>query len=349
MDFWKKLWKDMWEATRIQLKNEIHPKRITVLVVLVSFAGCVLMAAVYISKYESPVYRPSEKIVSEEIRSEKQNLGEIYKDSFADLSRRDKELAFLYMRKRFLAYGVPYNIYTIQRGENYWTAAKKYNVNIDTIVGSNPEMESLNAYVGKELIVLSRFGVIHEVLKNGETIENIAQTYSVDPAKIKQENKMPWLGLRRGDLLFIPGAKPVFMSEGLRAIYDKRKMFRSPISGAYTSVFGTRTHPVTEQKKFHTAVDIRAKIGTWVGATADGTVVDCGWSDSLGNYIKISHKGGYMSLYGHLSKYYVRTGQKVKANALIAKTGNTGRTTGPHLHFGIFKDGKAINPMQFIW
>jgi murein DD-endopeptidase MepM/ murein hydrolase activator NlpD len=101
--------------------------------------------------------------------------------------------------------------------------------------------------------------------------------------------------------------------------------------------------------KFHNGVDIATPIGTWVGAAAAGTVVEAGWSNGFGNYIKIKHNNGYSTLYGHLSQICVHSGQKVKAGSLIAKSGNTGRTTGPHLHFSIFKGDVVLNPLDYLW
>ena len=152
-----------------------------------------------------------------------------------------------------------------------------------------------------------------------------------------------------GDVLFMRGAKPVYMSENLRDLFYKRKLFRSPISGVYTSLFGKRVHPILGEKLFHDGVDIRAKIGTWVGAAADGKVVFAGWSGGWGHCVKIRHDNGFESLYAHLSRINVKHGETVKAGKLIAKTGKSGRATGPHLHFGIYKNGKPEDPLKYIW
>ena len=348
----EKRWKEMWEAIKTQVKNEVHIKRILILFVLVCGVLAVLLFSMLTGAYDSVAVKTApkeEQYIPLELYEKQQNLSELYGDYYSEVCKRDKELAYLFLKKRSLSKNVRYSFYTIKKKENYWSAAKKHGVNIDTIVGANPEMNSLNAYDGKEVIVPARRGVIHEVRENGEKVEVLAEIYRTDKKIITGENKIPWYGLRKGDLLFIPGAKPVFLSEGLQAMYDQRKLFRSPISGTYTSLFGIRIHPVTSEKKFHGAVDIRAKIGTWVGAAADGKVIDTGYNNMIGNYVKIAHANGYTSLYGHLSKIYTHVGAKVKAGKLIAKTGNTGRTTGPHLHFGIYKNGKAVNPMKYIW
>ena len=111
-----------------------------------------------------------------------------------------------------------------------------------------------------------------------------------------------------------------------------------------------RRHPVTGVRSLHGGIDIAVKEGTWVGAAAAGTVIFA--SHDAGHYgtaVYIYHGNGYVTHYGHLSKIYTHVGQKVKARQLIAKSGSTGRSTGPHLHFTIKKNDVSIDPIKFIW
>lgn len=330
--------------------KELSFKRIVILGVFMLFITSVAFLSVLVSASESTALSSlKSETLSTLLKEKGQNLGELYNDKFCDICRRDKELAYIYLRKKLPAKDLGIVLHKIQNGENYWSVAKKYGVNIDTVIGCNPELEDLKAYRDKELIVTSKRGVIHEVKDREESLDLLAELYKVEKDTIKKANGIMFDRISEGDLLFIPGAKPIYMSESLQKLFAKRSMFRSPISGVYTSLFGTRTHPVTGEKTGHSAVDIRSKIGTWVGAAADGTVVFAGWQDNLGYCIKIQHKDGYTSIYGHLSKIYVRPWQKVFAGKLIAKTGNSGRTTGPHLHFAVYKNGRAVNPMDFLW
>jgi murein DD-endopeptidase MepM/ murein hydrolase activator NlpD len=88
---------------------------------------------------------------------------------------------------------------------------------------------------------------------------------------------------------------------------------------------------------------------SWVGAAAAGTVIESGLGGAIGKYIKIDHHNGYQTLYGHLSEIYVRPGKNVKSGQLIARSGSTGRSTGPHLHFTIWEHGQVKDPMDFLW
>ncbi len=116
-----------------------------------------------------------------------------------------------------------------------------------------------------------------------------------------------------------------------------------------SSVYGYRTHPVTGVKnKKHNGVDLTAAIGTPVYATRAGKVTFVGYDSSAGNYITIQHNNGYTSTYMHLDSFKVKKGDYVDMGQLIAKSGNTGGSTGPHLHFGIKKNGSWVNPQNYL-
>ena len=333
-----------------KLKNEISLKRILLLSFSLSILLLIAAVSILISAKESTALTSLKDEKLENLLKEKgQNLDDLFKDNYADVCKRDKELAYIYLNKKLKAKDLTIAFYKIKMGENFWTVAKKYGVNIDTIVGANPELEDLLARVNQQLIIPLKPGVLHQVLDKEETLDLLAELYKVDKETIIKSNNLKGEKVNLLDVLFIPGAKPVYMSENLKKLYSKRSMFRSPLSGTYTSLFGTRIHPVTGVKHGHKAVDIRAKIGTWVGAAADGVVVFAGWEENLGYCVKIKHKDDYTTIYGHLSKIYVKPYQKVPAGKLIAKTGNSGRTTGPHLHFAILKNGTAINPLDYLW
>lgn len=115
-----------------------------------------------------------------------------------------------------------------------------------------------------------------------------------------------------------------------------------------TSPFGTRTHPIFGGKKMHYGVDFRANYEN-VYAVLDGVVVESGWdSKGGGNYIKIRHGDRFETSYSHLSKIYYKKGERVRGGYIIAKSGNSGNSTGPHLHFAVREYGKFINPIPFL-
>jgi murein DD-endopeptidase MepM/ murein hydrolase activator NlpD len=116
------------------------------------------------------------------------------------------------------------------------------------------------------------------------------------------------------------------------------------------SGFGYRTDPFTKAKKMHEGMDFAAKIGTPIFATGDGVIERADNTVSgFGNHIVIRHGFGYETLYGHLSKYKCRAGQRVKRGEIIGFVGSTGRSEGPHLHYEVHKNGRVVNPLNFYY
>ncbi len=122
----------------------------------------------------------------------------------------------------------------------------------------------------------------------------------------------------------------------------------APTKGWVTSGFGYRRDPFTGRRTFHEGLDIAARIGTPIVATADGVVVSAGWKEGYGKIVTINHGFGYMTRYAHCSKIVVRPGQQVKRGQVIAYVGNTGRSTAPHLHYEVRIKGKPVNPYPYI-
>ncbi|MCG6911460.1 MAG: M23 family metallopeptidase [Deltaproteobacteria bacterium] len=121
-----------------------------------------------------------------------------------------------------------------------------------------------------------------------------------------------------------------------------------PAKGWLTSPFGFRTSPFTGRREFHKGFDIANRKGTPIVATADGVVKFVGSRRYLGNYVIIDHGHGMMTRYGHVEKALVKRGDKVKRGDLIAKMGNSGRSTGPHVHYAVYLNGVPVNPATYI-
>ena len=116
------------------------------------------------------------------------------------------------------------------------------------------------------------------------------------------------------------------------------------------SGFGYRTDPFTKARKMHEGMDFTAKIGTPIYATGDGIVARAdNTASGYGNHIVINHGFGYETLYGHLSRYKCRAGQRIKRGDVIGYVGSTGRSEGPHLHYEVHKNGKVVNPLNFYY
>ncbi|MDR2399181.1 MAG: M23 family metallopeptidase [Endomicrobium sp.] len=256
-------------------------------------------------------------------------------------------------RAKYLALRVKdtnFFVYSVQPKDNLWKIAKKYGYSVHSIIGTNPQLKTYEVNLNQKILIPSSGGSLHPIQEK-DTWGKIAERYDVDE-KILQDVNFGISDLIPGEYVFIPGKTPAIdlMNKDMQAKYELRSLFRSPLNGRYSSVFGKRNHPVTGQASFHGGVDIAVPSGSWVGAAADGIVTVA--SHNVGHYgtaVFIDHKNGYITHYGHLSSIHVRVGQKVKKGQLIAKSGATGRVTGPHLHFTIKKGDKSLDPMKFIW
>jgi hypothetical protein len=121
-----------------------------------------------------------------------------------------------------------------------------------------------------------------------------------------------------------------------------------PADGWISRGFGFKIDPFTGQRAFHSGVDVACNLGTPILAPADGKVEYAGWKEGLGIMVKIDHGHGYATIFGHMTKNLARTGDRVNRGDLIGEVGSTGHSTGPHVHYEVWKDGQAQNPLLYI-
>lgn len=134
---------------------------------------------------------------------------------------------------------------------------------------------------------------------------------------------------------------------------DKRSMYAAtpriwPVKGWVTSHFGNRISPFSGIPQFHEGIDIAAQTGTPVVATADGVVIKAGFATGYGNMVEISHGYGIRTLYAHNSRLNVKVGQRVKRGDVIAYVGDSGSSTGPHLHYEVRINNVPVNPLRYL-
>lgn len=247
--------------------------------------------------------------------------------------------------------GTKFFVYTVKPRENLWTIAKKHNLpSVHTVIGCNPQLKTYDVYVNQKIVIPSSGGSLHPVQPN-DTWQTISERYDIDQ-KLLTDTNFGITDLAQAYYVFVPGKRPAvdLMNEEMQNRYALRDLFTSPLGGRLSSAFGKRKHPVTGKVSTHGGIDIAVPHGTWVGAAADGVVILA--STNAGHYgtaVFIDHQNGYITHYGHLSSFKVRVGQKVKAHQLIGRAGSTGRSTGPHLHFTIKKNGVNTDPLKFLW
>jgi murein DD-endopeptidase MepM/ murein hydrolase activator NlpD len=121
---------------------------------------------------------------------------------------------------------------------------------------------------------------------------------------------------------------------------------RMPVAGRVTSAFGERFHPILGYERFHKGVDLHATMGAPIVAAADGRVASAGWRGGYGRAVTIVHSGGIETLYGHMSRIAATPGEQVRQGQVIGYVGSSGLSTGPHLHYEVLKNGRAVNPLS---
>ncbi len=233
--------------------------------------------------------------------------------------------------------------YTVKTGDSIGAIAKRFGLTIDTLVAMNGLKSARALRVGAELRVPNMDGIVHVVGK-GDTLASIAARYKIGLTALADVNDLGSAMLKTGQSIFIPGAR--LPAETLKQFYGTSVIW--PIRGSISSYYGYRADPFSGARRFHAAIDIVAPPGTPVKAPMAGRVADTGYNGIYGNYIIMSHADGYQTLYGHLSEYQVKVGQTIAQGAVIGLVGNTGYSTGPHLHFGMFKNGSPVNPMKML-
>jgi murein DD-endopeptidase MepM/ murein hydrolase activator NlpD len=118
-----------------------------------------------------------------------------------------------------------------------------------------------------------------------------------------------------------------------------------PVVGHITSTFGARRHPILGYTRMHAGVDFGAAWGSPIYAVGDATVNFAGWHGGHGNFVKLDHGGGFATGYGHMSRIAVSPGEHVRAGQVIGYVGSTGLSTGPHLHYELYRGGVPVNPL----
>jgi len=232
--------------------------------------------------------------------------------------------------------------HTVSQGETLSTIAEKYNLDVDSLLGANPNAGEM-LQPGDQLVILPQKGVLHTV-DMGDTLWRIANLYGVDISTILTANSKTNDRLTIGEKLFVPGGKLLARAEAGAIPVSRSSVsrFSWPAQGEFTSPFGRRWG------RLHAGIDIANDVGTPVRAAMAGRVTYTGWYGGYGYTVMMEHNNGYSTLYGHLDNFAVSPGQNVKAGQRIGSMGNTGYSTGPHLHFEVHKDGTAIDPMNVL-
>ena len=246
-----------------------------------------------------------------------------------------------------------WSVYRVKQGDTLSGIASKFPVSAESIIAFNGIKEAWNLRVGAELKIPNMDGIPYTVQKN-DSLSKIAVRMKVPQNAIADANDLLSDVIRPGEMLFIPGAHMdanEFKKAFNRPVVPKSPRMIFPVGGRITSGFGWREDPVRPrpgEKTFHRAVDLAGKMGDPIKAAMNGTVLHIDNNPNLGNFIILKHDNEYQTLYAHLSSFSVKAGEKVEQGQIIGKVGDTGYTTGPHLHFEAFRNGNRINPLELL-
>jgi murein DD-endopeptidase MepM/ murein hydrolase activator NlpD len=254
--------------------------------------------------------------------------------------------------------------YTIKKGDTLLSISQETGIDVSVIIENNPKFKKKKQLkVGRTLDIPTRNGLYY-TLKKKDSVEGVAQKYGVDVDDITQISDNDdgdseiTVFVENPDLI---SSKKNEISEVGEYRKNKRYFGLEDSTPTYNiafttpcrwrgvnSSYGVRIHPVLKRKVFHEGVDLKGYTGDPVYAAKAGVILFAGKKSGYGNLIIIGHGNGYTTRYGHLNSIAVRKGDEVSKNDCIGEIGSTGRSTGPHLHFEIRKNGESINPLTYI-
>lgn len=222
-------------------------------------------------------------------------------------------------------------VYVVRKGDTLSSVAEMFDVSANTIVWAN-DLKGTRLTEGQELVILPITGVRHTV-RSGETLRSIVNRYKADLDDVLAYNGLlADAKIKSGDIIIIPDGVISSSAGAVAQVSSQTSVsagyFMRPING------GRKSQGIHG----YNGIDIAAPVGTPIVASADGTVIiarTSGYNGGYGLYVAIKHPNGTQTVYGHMSKVNVSVGQKVSQGQVIGSVGNTGRSTGPHIHFEI--------------
>lgn len=234
--------------------------------------------------------------------------------------------------------------YQIQPGDTLGEIAAQFDLRLDTLISFNQIEDVRRIQVGDQYQIPNRDGLLYTV-KRGDSLASIASAQNSSVNALLDANDLRSQTIQEGQVLFVPGAQ--LNETELRIILGE--LFAWPTTGRFTSGFGMRSDPFTGVRRFHNGIDLASSIGTPIRAAASGTVIHV--ESQVGNYgrfVIVRHPGGFQTLYAHLETFNVRVGNYVQRGQMVGRMGNTGRSTGPHLHFSVIHNGTFVDPLRYL-
>ncbi|MDR2142881.1 MAG: M23 family metallopeptidase [Treponema sp.] len=234
--------------------------------------------------------------------------------------------------------------YTVRQGDTVEGISRRFGLSLDAVIASNNIRNVRRGLIAGEKIRIPNMAGIPYTVKRGDSYQKIANSMNVPLEAILDANDIQSEAISSGTVLFIPGAR--MKTEDLKQALGE--LFIYPVQGRITSGFGWRIDPFTKTRLYHAGMDLSSRFGTPVKAAAAGRVSAVGYNAIYGNFVIITHNGVYQTMYGHLSKILASKGSHVGQGDVVGQVGSTGRSTGAHLHFAVYRNNRAINPLEIL-
>lgn len=257
--------------------------------------------------------------------------------------------------------------HTVEVGESLWTIAKIYDLNVDDLIDANKDLDPEKLQIGDEVQLM-----VPKSLITVATVEEVRYAEKTNYEIKVEENNNMYKTEKKVKVKGVPGTSEIVakITKHNGQTVDKEILEEIIIEEPVTEVVvkGTKEVPKTvatgaflmptrgrissrygmRNGRMHRGLDIAASTGTSIMAADGGKVVFAGRRGAYGNLVEIDHGNGYVTRYAHCGTINVKVGERVYKGQVIAKVGNTGRSTGPHLHFEILKNGRNLNPQGFV-
>lgn len=235
------------------------------------------------------------------------------------------------------------SVYEVKKGDTLATVAKLFGVSKNTIMWAN-DLKSQTITPGDTLLILPMTGIKH-IVKKGDTVASVAKKYKADMGDIAKFNGIDAdTGLAVGDIILVPDGEIEVISQPKQKSKKNGKVSTKILNTySYSAPSGFLVRPVINGRRSqgihgHNGIDIAATPGTPIVAAATGRVIVArasGYNGGYGSMVIITHDNGVQTVYAHLRAVYITTGAQVEQGQVIGEVGNTGRSTGPHLHFEV--------------
>ncbi|WP_051251682.1 M23 family metallopeptidase [Psychrilyobacter atlanticus] len=247
--------------------------------------------------------------------------------------------------------------YTVKKGDTLYSISQKRDVSVSELKGIN-NLESNLLYSGQKIYLKpsKNYKGSYHIVKSGDTLYSISKKYDVKVNSLKKINNLKsntlyrgnkiYLGkmVSKGDLNYSSSSSTTYKNNSKSSTL---KNFGQPLKTmSVNSPYGYRDHPVLGRKILHTGVDLKASMNTPVYSPYSGVVTYAGWMNGYGKIIIIDNGNNYETRFAHLNRILIKKGQRVTKGKVIAKSGKTGRVTGPHLHYEIRYKKQSMNPMK---